>query len=163
MTRLWAPKAMREPPRLDPDFWPSSVHPRHALLVNPFYPKDPHASFGTFDYVLANPPFNVDDVSLSSVEKDKRFNAFGIPRNKSKAKRADAGKELNGFSAAERDYAVTVTIGLGDNFGAAETHAIEAVETAIRSGPHDAFLVTEQRAHFEALQKLEAGTKSPAA
>jgi len=39
--------------------------------------------FGAFDYVLANPPFNVDDVSLSSVEKDKRFNTHGVPRNKS--------------------------------------------------------------------------------
>jgi type I restriction enzyme M protein len=60
--------------------------------ANTYY-DDPHSSFGAFDYVLANPPFNVDDVSLSSVEKDKRFNTYGIPRNKSKAKRADAGKE----------------------------------------------------------------------
>jgi type I restriction enzyme M protein len=35
----------------------------------------------------------VDDVSLSSVEKDKRFNTYGIPRNKSKAKKKDKGKE----------------------------------------------------------------------
>jgi len=60
--------------------------------ANTYY-DDPHLSFGAFDYVLANPPFNVDDVSLSSVEKDKRFNTYGIPRNKSKAKKADAGKE----------------------------------------------------------------------
>src|SRR5690606_10683569 len=25
---------------------PPIVKPRHALLINPFYPKDPHASFG---------------------------------------------------------------------------------------------------------------------
>lgn len=60
--------------------------------ANTYY-DDPHGSFGKFDYVLANPPFNVDDVSLSSVEKDKRFNTYGIPRNKSKGKKADAGKE----------------------------------------------------------------------
>jgi type I restriction enzyme M protein len=60
--------------------------------ANTYY-DDPHGSFGTFDYVLANPPFNVNDVSLSSVEKDKRFNTYGIPRKKSKAKKADAGKE----------------------------------------------------------------------
>ena len=60
--------------------------------ANTYY-EDPHDSFGAFDYVLANPPFNVDDVSLSSVEKDKRFNTYGIPRNKSKAKKADQGKE----------------------------------------------------------------------
>ncbi|MBI3193893.1 MAG: SAM-dependent DNA methyltransferase, partial [Ignavibacteriae bacterium] len=39
--------------------------------ANTYY-DDPHNSFGAFDYVLANPPFKVDDVSLSSVEKDKR-------------------------------------------------------------------------------------------
>jgi type I restriction enzyme M protein len=60
--------------------------------ANTYY-DDPHGSFGAFDYVLANPPFNVDDVSLSSVEKDTRFNTYGIPRNKSKAKKADKGKE----------------------------------------------------------------------
>jgi type I restriction enzyme M protein len=63
-----------------------------VMKANTYY-DDPHGSFGSFDYVLANPPFNVDDVSLSSVEKDKRFNTYGIPRNKSKAKKADAGKE----------------------------------------------------------------------
>lgn len=60
--------------------------------ANTYY-EDPHNSFGAFDYVLANPPFNVDDVSLSSIEKDPRFNTYGIPRNKSKGKKADHGKE----------------------------------------------------------------------
>ena len=60
--------------------------------ANTYY-EDTFSSFGKFDYVLANPPFNVDDVSLSSVEKDKRFNTYGIPRNKSKVKKKDAGKE----------------------------------------------------------------------
>ena len=60
--------------------------------ANTYY-EDPYQSFSAFDYVLANPPFNVDDVSLSSVEKDKRFNTYGIPRNKSKVKKADEGKE----------------------------------------------------------------------
>jgi type I restriction enzyme M protein len=57
------------------------------------YYEDHHDSFGKFDYVLANPPFNVDDVSLSSVEGDKRFNTYGIPRNKTKAKKSEQGKE----------------------------------------------------------------------
>jgi type I restriction enzyme M protein len=60
--------------------------------ANTYY-DDPYDSFGAFDYVLANPPFNVDDVSLSSVERDKRFNTYGIPRNKTKGKKADAGKK----------------------------------------------------------------------
>jgi type I restriction enzyme M protein len=57
------------------------------------YYNDPHGSLGKFDYVLANPPFNVDDVSLSAVESDARFNTYGIPRNKTKIKVADQGKE----------------------------------------------------------------------
>ena len=57
------------------------------------YYKDPHELVGKCDFVMANPPFNVDEVSLSGVEKDKRFNTYGIPRNKSKVKKADAGKE----------------------------------------------------------------------
>jgi len=60
--------------------------------ANTYY-EDPYQSFGTFDYVLANPPFNVDDVSFSSVEKDQRFNSYGIPRNKSKVKKKHEGKE----------------------------------------------------------------------
>lgn len=57
------------------------------------YYTDEFDSFGKFDYVLANPPFNVDDVSLSSVEKDPRFNTYGIPRKKTKAKKSEQGKE----------------------------------------------------------------------
>lgn len=60
--------------------------------ANTYY-DDPHNSFGNFDYVLANPPFNVDDVSISNIEKDKRFNTYGIPRNKTKGKKKDEGKE----------------------------------------------------------------------
>jgi type I restriction enzyme M protein len=52
------------------------------------YSEDPFGAFGNFDYVLANPPFNVDDVPLDQVEHDKRFNTYGVPRNKTKAKGA---------------------------------------------------------------------------
>ena len=37
---------MRLAPRLDPAAKPGPVRQRYALLINPFYPKDPHASFG---------------------------------------------------------------------------------------------------------------------
>src|SRR5438128_1607239 len=46
MKPLWVPRPMRVPPRLDPAVRPAAVRPRHALLINPFYPKDAHASFG---------------------------------------------------------------------------------------------------------------------
>ena len=37
---------MTRPPALDPSAPPAPVEPRYALLINPFYLKDPHASFG---------------------------------------------------------------------------------------------------------------------
>lgn len=40
----WHPREMREPPELPGRHGP--VRPRLVLLINPFYPKDPHASFG---------------------------------------------------------------------------------------------------------------------
>jgi type I restriction enzyme M protein len=66
---------------------------RGQILQGISYYDDHFQSFGKFDYVLANPPFNVDEVSLSAVEKDPRFNTYGIPRKKTKAKKSEQGKE----------------------------------------------------------------------
>jgi radical SAM superfamily enzyme YgiQ (UPF0313 family) len=45
-TRSRVPRAMREAPTLDASAATPPTQARHALLINPFYPKDPHASFG---------------------------------------------------------------------------------------------------------------------
>ena len=42
----WMPVEMAVAPRLDPDAIPGPMRRRYALLINPFYRKDPHASFG---------------------------------------------------------------------------------------------------------------------
>ena len=42
---LWLPNEMATPPSLDAA-QAGALERRHALLINPFYPKDPHASFG---------------------------------------------------------------------------------------------------------------------
>lgn len=61
--------------------------------ANSFY-SDPHEAFEKFDYVMANPPFNVDEVVVDKVIEDKRFNTYGVPRNKTKsAKKASDKKE----------------------------------------------------------------------
>jgi radical SAM superfamily enzyme YgiQ (UPF0313 family) len=41
-----ATQRMQQAPPLDPRARSGARRARHALLVNPFYPKDPHASFG---------------------------------------------------------------------------------------------------------------------
>jgi type I restriction enzyme M protein len=43
------------------------------------YYEDLHASLGKFDFVMANPPFNVDRVDKDRIKDDKRF-PFGMPR-----------------------------------------------------------------------------------
>ena len=45
-TRQWCPPEMIRPPLLDAAIPAGVVRPRYALLINPFYPKDPNASFG---------------------------------------------------------------------------------------------------------------------
>ena len=52
--------------------------------ANSFY-SDPYNAVERFDYVMANPPFNVDEVVYERVKDDARFNTYGIPKNKTKA------------------------------------------------------------------------------
>jgi type I restriction enzyme M protein len=47
-------------------------------LANTYY-EDPHDVVGTFDFVMANPPFNVDEVRKEQLAGDKRF-PFGVPK-----------------------------------------------------------------------------------
>ena len=59
--------------------------------TNTFY-SDPYASFGCFDYVMANPPFNVDEVVYDKVKDDARFNTYGVPRKKSGSGKKNSDK-----------------------------------------------------------------------
>lgn len=63
--------------------------------ANSFY-SDPYGvnECGHFDYVMANPPFNVDEVVLEKVKDQRRFNEYGVPAKKSKStKKASDKKE----------------------------------------------------------------------
>lgn len=60
--------------------------------ANSFY-SDPHDAVGRFDYVMANPPFNVDEVVYDKVKDDPRFNVYGIPKNKSKSTKKNKDKK----------------------------------------------------------------------
>lgn len=48
------------------------------------YENNPHQSYGKFDYVMANPPFNVKSVKESTVKEDQRFYQYGLPKGKGK-------------------------------------------------------------------------------
>ena len=60
--------------------------------ANSFY-SDPYNAVGAFDYVMANPPFNVDEVVVEKVINDSRFNTYGVPRNKSKSTKKGSDKK----------------------------------------------------------------------
>src|SRR5579871_4199359 len=44
--KAYLPREFRVAPHLDPQLKVGPIARRTALLINPFYPKDPHASFG---------------------------------------------------------------------------------------------------------------------
>ena len=60
--------------------------------ANSFY-SDPYDAYGRFDYVMANPPFNVDEVVLEKVKDQPRFNEYGIPARKSKSSKKESDKK----------------------------------------------------------------------
>ncbi|SIQ92946.1 type I restriction-modification system subunit M [Maribacter ulvicola] len=49
------------------------------------YDSDPYDGYEKFDFVMANPPFNVKSVKESTVKNDKRFYEFGLPKSKGKS------------------------------------------------------------------------------
>ncbi len=48
------------------------------------YEADHYKSLGKFDYVMANPPFNVKSIKESTVKDDPRFYTYGLPKGKGK-------------------------------------------------------------------------------
>ncbi len=70
--------------------------------ANSYY-EDPFNSYQKFDYVMANPPFNVDDVNLDRVKDQTRFNEYGIPQNKTKSA-AKKGKEKDLNTVPNANY-----------------------------------------------------------
>lgn len=47
-------------------------------LANTYY-EDPHDVVGAFDFVMASPPFNVDEIRWGQLAGDRRF-PFGLPK-----------------------------------------------------------------------------------
>lgn len=60
--------------------------------ANSYY-EDAFDSYGRFDFVMANPPFNVDEVSYDDVKNQRRFNDYGIPKTKSKGSKKKGEKQ----------------------------------------------------------------------
>lgn len=61
--------------------------------ANSFY-SDPYNAFGQFDYVMANPPFNVDEVLFERVKDEPRFKFYGMTKA-TKGKGKDAKETVS--------------------------------------------------------------------
>ena len=69
---------------------------RGTITESNSYYSDPYNCFGRFDYVMANPPFNVDGIELVDVKDQPRFNTYGVPQNKSQGKKSTGETVPNG-------------------------------------------------------------------
>ena len=49
------------------------------------YYEDPHAFLGKADFVMANPPFNVDEIDAEKIKTDPRL-TFGLPGTNNQGK-----------------------------------------------------------------------------
>jgi type I restriction enzyme M protein len=47
--------------------------------ANTYYDEDPKRALGQYDFVMANPPFNVNNIDKERLKGDKRF-PFGLPK-----------------------------------------------------------------------------------
>ncbi len=59
------------------------------------YENDHFHSMGKYDYVMANPPFNVKGLKESTVKNDERFTHYGLPKPKSGNKKQDKITDAN--------------------------------------------------------------------
>ena len=80
--------------------------------ANSYY-NDPYNCFGRFNYVMANPPFNVDGVELADVKEQPRFNTYGIPQNKTKSKKSAGETVPNGNYLWINMFATALKGGVG--------------------------------------------------
>lgn len=58
------------------------------------YEENPFNSYGQYDFVMANPPFNVKGIKEGTVKDDKRFTAYGLPKTKGKDAKISDGNYL---------------------------------------------------------------------
>lgn len=67
----------------------------NSSLASAAYTDDYADTFGKFDFVMANPPFNVDSVKLEDIGSHPLFSTYGLPLSTAKS-----GKKSDTFSNA---------------------------------------------------------------
>ena len=107
--------------------------------ANSFY-SDPYNAVGQFDYVMANPPFNVDEVLYERVKDDPRFNAYGMTKG-TKGKGKDAKETVSNanylwisyFATALKDTGRAALV-MANSASDAGSNDLEIRKTMIKAG-----------------------------
>lgn len=107
--------------------------------ANSFY-SDPYNAVGQFDYVMANPPFNVDEVVFEKVKDDPRFKAYGMTKA-TKGKGKDAKETVSNanylwisyFATALKDTGRAALV-MANSASDAGSNDLEIRKTMIKAG-----------------------------
>ena len=107
--------------------------------ANSFY-SNPYDAVGKFDYVMANPPFNVDEVLYERVKDDARFNAYGMTKG-TKGKGKDAKETVSNanylwisyFATALNEHGRAALV-MANSASDAGSNDLEIRKTMIKAG-----------------------------
>ncbi len=94
------------------------------------YYDDPHELLGRADYVMANPPFNVDEIDANRVRTDPRL-PFGLPGVNKKQKVGNG----NNFNESHRKASCDAPSGAHDPRQAAQRQAEVPLDAYRVAGP----------------------------
>ena len=107
--------------------------------ANSFY-SDPYNAVGQFDYVMANPPFNVDEVLYERVKDDLRFKTYGMTKG-TKGKGKDAKETVANANYLWISYFATAlketgraALVMANSASDAGTNDLEIRKTMIKAG-----------------------------
>lgn len=116
---------------------------RSEIYQGSSYEIDPFNSYHNFDYVMANPPFNVDDVNMETVKDQQRFNEYGLPHNKSKKSGKNGQKEtvpnanylwINLFAASLNEHGRAALVMANSATDSGKDKGLEIREKLVKSG-----------------------------
>lgn len=108
--------------------------------ANSFY-SNPYDAVGKFDYVMANPPFNVDEVLYERVKDDSRFNFYGMTKG-TKGKGKDAKETVSNanylwisyFATALKDGKGKAGLVMANSASDAGSNDLEIRKNMIKAG-----------------------------
>ena len=103
------------------------------------YYEDPHSFIGKADYVMANPPFNVDEIDAEKIKTDPRL-GFGLPGVNDKGKVSNGNYIWMSFFHSYLTNTGRAGIVMSSQSSSAGNEEAKVREAMIKSGDVDAMI-----------------------